>query len=288
MWLPRAWFTRHFVFTPPTPPSYTRAQCRVLDDGTAVMFVDARRLAAADTLGALVVVCSHGNATDAGGGMRILETLRLVAPSLSVLSYDYPNYGHARRTADGTTTVRDCDEALRAVYRFLTEQERFDAEQVVLLGVSIGAVPTLRLAAELTRRNVRLGGIVVQSAFTSLRALVPTLLTWLVDEHDYDNTLAIARVRDDVPLLIVHGTADAVVPVSHAHTLAHVCTTAVLRVLDGVGHNDFLTTYAPLWTHVLIHEFIVQRVVAANRAAATRRCLDGACFIARTHARTHS
>jgi fermentation-respiration switch protein FrsA (DUF1100 family) len=40
-----------------------------------------------------------------------------------------------------------------------------------------------------------------------------------------------------VPVLIVHGTADDVVPVAHAHTLAERAPGAELRIIDGASHQ---------------------------------------------------
>jgi alpha-beta hydrolase superfamily lysophospholipase len=46
---------------------------------------------------------------------------------------------------------------------------------------------------------------------------------------------AISKVK--VPILIVHGTADDVVPVDHAHRLAEAAPVADLRIIDGAPHQ---------------------------------------------------
>jgi pimeloyl-ACP methyl ester carboxylesterase len=46
---------------------------------------------------------------------------------------------------------------------------------------------------------------------------------------------AISKVK--VPVLIVHGTGDDVVPVDHAHRLAEAAPAADLRIVEGAPHQ---------------------------------------------------
>lgn len=74
----------------------------------------------------------------------------------------------------------------------------------------------------------------------------------------YDTTHPGGTRAIGAPTLIVHGTADPVTPVDHAHALAGQITGARLLVLDGVGHELHRAT----WPEVI--EAVVEN---ARRAA---------------------
>lgn len=57
----------------------------------------------------------------------------------------------------------------------------------------------------------------------------------------WQDVTAVDPRRISVPTLIVHGAADAIVPVEHARSLAELIPDAELVVLDGVGHVPTMT-----------------------------------------------
>jgi alpha-beta hydrolase superfamily lysophospholipase len=59
--------------------------------------------------------------------------------------------------------------------------------------------------------------------------------TWVAEFDAVVAERAISKVR--VPILIVHGTADDVVPVGHAHRLAAAAPEADLRIIEGAPHQ---------------------------------------------------
>lgn len=55
---------------------------------------------------------------------------------------------------------------------------------------------------------------------------------------EFNNVVAVDAVANvTVPVLVVHGTADDVVPVSHADELAHAAPQAELVIVDGAPHQ---------------------------------------------------
>ena len=58
---------------------------------------------------------------------------------------------------------------------------------------------------------------------------------WVAEFEKVTTTSAIAKV--DVPTLIVHGTADDVVPVDHAGHLREAAPTARVEIIEGGGHQ---------------------------------------------------
>ncbi|MDQ3985269.1 MAG: lysophospholipase [Actinomycetota bacterium] len=70
-------------------------------------------------------------------------------------------------------------------------------------------------------------------------ALAPETLadptTWAAEFESVITEASIGRIT--VPVLIVHGTADDVVPVDHAHRLAERAPSAQLRIIEGAPHQ---------------------------------------------------
>jgi uncharacterized protein len=86
------------------------------------------------------------------------------------------------------------------------------------------------------RRGVRL---VLISPFTSVPAVgalvYPFLPVALLARDRYENLAKAKQIS--VPVLVVHGTADEVIPYAMGRELAAAFQGAELLTLDGVGHN---------------------------------------------------
>lgn len=105
----------------------------------------------------VTVLFSHGNAEDIG---MIYEWFCDFARELNVnvLAYDYEGYGKAT----GIPNEQSCYEDIDAAYNFLTEVLHFSAENIVLYGRSLGSGPSCYLAERLHKRQIRLGGMILQ------------------------------------------------------------------------------------------------------------------------------
>ncbi|XP_072061829.1 uncharacterized protein [Arachis hypogaea] len=103
-----------------------------------------------------------------------------------------------------------------AAYKCLKEQYGVKDEQLILYGQSVGSGPTLDLASRLPE----LRGVVLHSPILSgLRVLYPVKRTYWFDI--YKNIDKIGLVK--CPVLVIHGTADEVVDVSHGKQLWELC-----------------------------------------------------------------
>lgn len=132
--------------------------------------------------------------------------------------------------------------------------EGVPASPLVLVGSSAGGV----VAAEAARRGVPCDALALLASpalwvtfsddpAEALRritedagmAVAPEVLEdpgpWVAEFRAI--TAEDALVRLGVPVLIVHGTADDVVPVDHARRLAERCPRAELRIVDGAPHQ---------------------------------------------------
>ena len=156
-----------------------------------------------------VLVC-HGN----GGNIsHRLDRAMLIQSRLrlDVLLFDYRGYGKSEGSPDEPGTYRDA----RAAYRWLREHDQAP-ERIVIFGESLGSAIALELALSAPAR-----GLVLESPFTSIpdmaRAVYPFLPVWPLVRTRYDSLGKVGGLR--MPLLILHGDRDDVVPFAQGRRL---------------------------------------------------------------------
>lgn len=149
----------------------------------------------------------------------------------TVLLVDYRGYGGNPGTPSEEGLARDA----RAAAAFLRDRG-FDPARTLYVGESIGT----GVAAQLTVTDPP-AAVLLRSPFPSLAALAsthyPRPLTSLLLREGYRSADAL---RDsEVPVLVLHGDADGIVPSRlSADLAAEVGTLHDEVVLPGVGHND--------------------------------------------------
>ncbi len=169
---------------------------------------------------------SHGNASDIGSIHPI--ALALYDAGFSVLTYDYPGYGHS----SGKPTEGGTYSAITAAYDYLTDEQNIPPSQIIVQGQSVGSGPATYLAAQ---RPV--AGLILESPFaTVFQVVVPFRIL------PFEKFPNIKRVGDiDCPLLLIHGTEDQTIPFSHSEELlAAAQSPKQLVPILGAGHNDIL------------------------------------------------
>lgn len=105
---------------------------------------------------------------------------------------------------------------------------------IVVMGNSIGSGVAAQVAA-----IAPVAGLALVSGFTAMGDVVAPLYPWLpvralLRDH-FDNRARVARV--DAPILLLHGTADRLIPARHSVTLAGVGRHATLGLVPGAGHD---------------------------------------------------
>lgn len=177
------------------------------------------------------VLFFHGNAGNVSH--RVEHALALSAAGLDLLLVDYRGYGQSTGKPSEEGLHRDARASLAA----LRAGDRVDPGRVVYMGESLGAAVALRLALETPPL-----ACVLQSAFTSLRDVArehyPAALSSLAGDA-YPSRERIRRLR--VPVLILHGEADDIVPVAHARALFDAAPEPRrLHIVPDAGHNDLV------------------------------------------------
>ncbi len=211
------------VIFQPSPASYTRASLPLTmvpvgEDSLAVRFLP-------DTSASCTFIFSHGNAEDLGDVEGTLQQLHGLG--CAVLGYDYRGYGLSKGgRASATRARRD----IAAVYRFAVDDLHVPPGQIILYGRSVGSGPTMDLASHSV-----VGGIVLESAFTGIFTVVTGAP--LLPFEKFPNLRSIRRVT--VPLLVIHGTNDAVVPFRNGQRLFAAARGPKWSLfVEGAGHND--------------------------------------------------
>lgn len=201
-----------------------------------------------------VVIYSHGNAIDIGGCHELCYVLANMLDA-HVIVYDYPNYGASSKTAMCESAL---NSSIESVYNRCVEIE-IPPDNLILMGQSLGSVPTLHLAS---RVYARYGAIVLisplASAFRTVidDAWVPAFLSPRLDSVLFNNLKAIENVHASVA--IVHGFDDDIIDISSAELLhskiPHPFRHAPLYL--SAGHNDLYEETNLVDVTVYLQEFI--------------------------------
>lgn len=182
-----------------------------------------------------VIVHAHGNAGDLGSHLDFAAFL--VESGCHVLMFDYRSYGQSD-AAEGSLRRGMLLEDTLAVVDYAAKRPDVTPGRVGLYGVSLGG--SFALAAAAARPEVR--SVATLSAFSSWQRIandhVP-VLGWLLMPSGVDGVDAAAKLGGR-PYLIVHGTADEIVPVAHAGRLAAAAggaDAATVMLVPGADHN---------------------------------------------------
>jgi fermentation-respiration switch protein FrsA (DUF1100 family) len=130
-----------------------------------------------------------------------------------------------------------------------------ESRHVILYGHSLGTGVAVQMASEF-----QVGGLMLLAPYLSIPKLAqidfPFFPSSLLALDRFDNQKKIKSIR--VPLLIVNGTSDQVVPPAQGRKLYSLANEPKeFRSLSGRGHNDAFDEFAPLsidWIGRVCHE----------------------------------
>ena len=169
-----------------------------------------------------------GNAETVASLAPVVRELR--PPGVGVLILDYRGYGESSGTPSEAGLYRDAE----AAWGYLASRPDIDRARIAVYGRSLGTVAALDVAVT---RRVR--AVVLDAPFTSARDLA-RLHYWYLPRSllrlDLDNLERARRLR--APLLVFHGTVDAVVPIAMGRAVAAAGHAREFVAVAGAGHND--------------------------------------------------
>lgn len=178
--------------------------------------------------GETVMLLFHGN----GGNIshRIEKVRLLCHPEVSTLMIDYHGYG----LSEGKPSEASCYLDALTSWEFLTQTRGIDPKKIVLFGESLGGAVATDLGV---KRPV--GAVILESTFTNIgevaRRFIPGAGRFLKGKFNSLSKIPFLKV----PLLILHGDEDELVPYGLGKTLfAGANEPKEFFTIRGAHHND--------------------------------------------------
>ena len=184
------------------------------------------------------VLYLHGARWNMNGS--VFRMSRWVDLGFNVLAVDYRGFGKSTELLPSEETAY---EDARAAFEELKRREP-DPTRRFIYGHSLGGALAIDLAAgPLKNSENEVSGIIIESTFTSIPAVLRGMkYGWvpgigLAVTQPFDSATKIGRV--EAPLLIIHGTADGIVPHAMADELFAAAASKVKKVIkiEGGTHS---------------------------------------------------
>lgn len=173
----------------------------------------------------------HGNA---GNINHRLDNLKMIYERVPVNIFiiDYRQYGRSEGKVSEEGTYLDA----RAALAYLHSRKDINQEKIIFFGRSLGSAVAVHLALEEQCR-----ALILETPFTSIlemgKKLYPYLPVRLLLKTKYDSLSKIRNIK--VPILIMHGDKDKLVPFEHGKRLYDMANEPKeFYTIPGAGHND--------------------------------------------------
>ena len=198
-----------------------------------------------------VAIVAHGFNGGHAFGKNYFSTLNSLG--YQCYSFDFP-CGSTYSQSDSNTmnmSIKDEQNDLQAIVRYFKKQPDVDASNIVLIGESQGGLVSAMVAADKPKDINKL--ILIFPAlcipdnwnahYPRLEDIPDTTRLWNVpmgrrfftEIHDMKPYEEIGRYKK--PVLIIHGDADNIVPISYSNRAVKVYKNAKLHVIPNAGHG---------------------------------------------------
>jgi pimeloyl-ACP methyl ester carboxylesterase len=178
-----------------------------------------------------------------GNGMCMADTIgefnKLRRLGNNVIVCDYLGYG----MSSGKPSESGCYAAAEAVWNHAIARPDIDKTKIIPMGWSLGSGAAFELAS-----TKPVAGLITCSAFTSMsdmaRSVLPLFPTSLLLRHRFENEHKLPNVK--VPMLIMHGTRDSIIPFDMSKRLAALAgERATFLPIEDANHNDVFDVGGP-------------------------------------------
>jgi hypothetical protein len=191
---------------------------------------------------------SHGNAETLGDIYP--QMLQLQSFGFNVLAYDYRGYG----LSSGQPSEQNAYADIVTIYRYATETLKIAPDRIIVFGRSVGGGPSTYLASQQP-----IAGLILESTFISIFRVVAPFPFLPFDK--FPNRDRVRQIQ--VPLLVIHGDRDAVIPLEHGKALLQAANPPKqLLIVPNAGHSDVSAVGGTIYRQA-IQEFATD--IAKNR-----------------------
>lgn len=183
------------------------------------------------------IVFFHGNADGLRTAAQIADTY--IAAGYGFLLTEYRGYSGLPGSPTETGLYNDGRAFLKEL-----QARGVESSHIILYGHSLGTGVAVQMASEF-----HVGGLMLLAPYLSIPKLAqidfPFFPSSLLALDRFDNEKKIKSIR--MPLLIVNGTSDQVIPPSQGKKLYSLANEPKeFHSLSGRGHNDAFDEFAPL------------------------------------------
>jgi len=193
------------------------------------------------------VVFSHGNAGSIGHHLGFV--MWFVDAGYNVLTYDYRGFGQSGGKVDRRGMLDD----VRAAFDYVSKRPDVNAQRLVSYGHSLGGAKSLAALAEAPVKGLR--AVITDAAFSSYLAMAQTMAGQVGANLVTDEWAPKDSIQNiaPVPLLIVHGSRDEVVPVAQGRLLFKAAREpkTLFEVKDGHHGDSLVCNHGAYRTKVL-------------------------------------
>ena len=173
----------------------------------------------------------HGNAGNINHRLGNIKMLHERVP-VNVFIIDYRQYGRSEGKISEKGTYIDAGAALAHLH----SRKEINQEKIIFFGRSLGSAVAVELALKEKCR-----ALILETPFTSIlemgKKLYPFLPVSLLLKTKYDSLSKIRNIK--VPILIMHGDKDELVPFEHGKRLYDMANEPKeFYTIPGAGHND--------------------------------------------------
>jgi fermentation-respiration switch protein FrsA (DUF1100 family) len=181
------------------------------------------------------VVFSHGNAGAMGYHLGFVDWL--VPRGFNVLLYDYRGFG----LSDGDVGRRGMIDDVHAAFDYVRTRRDVDGGRLISMAHSLGGAQSITALGERPVRGLR--AVITEGAFASYQQMARVIAGNVggnLVSDDWSPMDWVAKISP-VPLLLVHGTDDRVVPISQSRQLfAAAKQPKRIFEVQGGSHGDSL------------------------------------------------
>jgi len=181
------------------------------------------------------VVHFHGNAQNMSAHWRYVDWL--VQRGFNLFVFDYRGYGASEGSPDSKGVFEDSLAALD----YVRARPDVDPARLLVFGQSLGGTNAIAAVGSGNRAGVR--AIAIEATFFSYSSIASEKVIGAgsLADDSYSAERFIAALSP-TPLLLMHGTADGVVPYSHSERLfAKAAEPKRLVRIEGGAHTEALT-----------------------------------------------